>query len=197
MRVLLHICCAHCMDKMLAGLRAEFGARLEVLGFFYNPNIHPLLEFRKRLKAVRVLNETLRIPIDYHEPYGLEDFLRFVWRPCDPNRCRRCYDLRLFRAAQHAHALGLDAMTTTLCVSPHQDHVAIREAGEEAAEAHAVKFLYRDLRSVAEETPRRIGIYAQQYCGCIFSENERFVSTNRELYKGNIDGEKVQSPPEK
>jgi hypothetical protein len=184
MKVLLHICCAHCMEAALNGLREEFADALEVEGYFYNPNIHPLLEFRKRLKAVKVANEALRIPVRYHEDYGLEVYLREIWDGGAGGRCRRCYDERLKAIAQLAAEAGFEVFTSTLCTSRQQDHAAIRQAGEAAAEAWALAFLYRDWRDQARVLRKRPGIYRQQYCGCIFSEAERYAATGQELYRG-------------
>ncbi len=184
MRILVHVCCAHCLEATLAGLKHEFGDKLQAHGYFYNPNIHPLIEFRKRLKAVKVLNEVLRLPMDYEEAYGLDAFLRTVWASGAAERCRRCYDERLGATARHARAHGFEAFTSTLCVSGHQHHDEIRAAGESAAAREGVRFAYRDLRAWPARTPRRRGVYAQQYCGCIFSETERFRTTRKELYKG-------------
>lgn len=185
MKILLHICCANCLDQTLNGLKAELGDDLEVSGFFYNPNIHPLLEFRKRLKAVKVINESLKLDIEYDETYKLGIFMHEVWNSGKSGRCRRCYEERLKATAKRAAEGGFDAFSSTLCVSKQQSHEDIRQAAEKASEAWAIPFIYRDLREYVDKTPRRNGIYSQQYCGCIFSEEERFKDTSKELYRGN------------
>ncbi|MHC4883511.1 MAG: epoxyqueuosine reductase QueH [Planctomycetota bacterium] len=185
MDLLLHICCAHCLDKVRCGFQSEFGEALSLYGYFYNPNIHPLLEFRKRLKAVKVLNERLKLPIVYDEEYGVSDFLRECWAKGELARCRLCYRQRLVRAAREARRLGVAHFSSTLCVSQHQNHDWIRAAGEEAGQAEGVTFLYRDMRTLSCEVPKRSGIYSQQYCGCIFSEEERYRDTRKELYRGS------------
>jgi predicted adenine nucleotide alpha hydrolase (AANH) superfamily ATPase len=185
MRLLIHVCCAPCLIGPLEALRQE-GA--QVSGFFYNPNIHPFLEFRKRVKALRVFSEKDDVPLEIVEEYGLEMFIRDVYRPERRERCRACHFLRLRRTAERAKEMGLDAFTTTLLGSPHQDHELLRESGERAAEAVGVSFLYRDFRPLHErslEAARKRQLYLQPYCGCCFSEYERFRDTGKELYRGS------------
>jgi epoxyqueuosine reductase len=193
MKVLIHVCCAPCLIGPLEVLRQE-GAQPS--GFFYNPNIHPFLEFRKRVKALRVFLEKDDLPVEIIEEYGLELFMRDIYRPALSNaegpdrreRCRACHFLRLRRTAERAKEMGLDAFTTTLLGSPHQDHELLRESGERAAKETGVSFLYRDFRPLHErshEAARRRQLYLQPYCGCCFSEYERFRDTGRELYRGS------------
>ncbi|RPJ73550.1 MAG: hypothetical protein EHM15_06820, partial [Desulfobacteraceae bacterium] len=92
-------------------------------------------------------------------------------------RCRRCIGQRLARTAQEAAERGCSAFSTTLSVSPYQDHEAIREAGDRAADAFSVEFLYEDLRPLYGESrrlSREWGVYRQKYCGCLVSEWERY-----------------------
>lgn len=183
MKVLLHTCCAVCTIGPLKALRAE---GLDVAGYFHNPNIHPLIEFRRRLKAQKMLAERMGPEMTYDEQYGLRQWLERVdWR--GDGRCEDCYRLRLTRVAQAARDGGLDAMTTTLLVSRHQHHQLVRRVGEECAAERGIEFLYRDWRPLADESheeARRLRLYLQQYCGCVFSEYERFRDTARHLYRG-------------
>lgn len=184
MSVLVHICCAPCLIGPLAVLRAE-GA--ELAGYFYNPNIHPFLEFRKRVKAVRVFQQKDALPIEIDEEYGLDRFVREVYDADRTHRCENCHLLRLRATARKAVERGFEAFTTTLLGSPHQDHEMVRAAGQRAAEEAGVRFLYHDFRPQHEkghEEARKRGIYLQQYCGCCFSEYERYRDTTRELYRG-------------
>ncbi len=186
MKVLLHICCAACF---IGAGKSLDGEGLEVEGLFYNPNIHPLLEFRKRIKAMKVLLENVRTPVTIDESYGLDLFMREVYRPEPGIRCVRCYELRLRRTADVAREQGADAFTTTLLISPHQMHDTIRRVGERIGEESGVPFLYRDFRALdrkAHDDAKRRHLYLQQYCGCCFSEYERYRDTTRELYKPDI-----------
>ena len=183
MRVLIHICCGPCLPGPLEALRSQGH---EVSGLFYNPNIHPLLEFRRRLKALRVYLEADPLEVTLDDEYGLETHLRQV-SPLAPGRCARCYALRLGRTADMAADRGFDAFTTTLLVSRHQDHAVVRTAGEAAAARAGVRFVYQDFRSLADRcaaVAAERGLYRQTYCGCVFSEEERYRHTTRHLYRG-------------
>lgn len=189
--MLLHICCAPCLAGPLERLRADGH---EVRGFFYNPNIHPLLEFRRRLKAVKVFQESDRIEVDYVEAYGLQEYLQKVYlgaqyQKAGDARCLRCYELRLTRTAARARELGMGAFTTTLLQSRQQQHGQIRAAGDRAAAQEGTEFLRADFRPSAERSmavARERMLYRQSYCGCVFSEYERYRDTTRHLYRGNL-----------
>ena len=185
MRTLIHICCAPCLIAPLESLRAE---GIASAGFFYNPNIHPFLEFRRRIKALRVFLEADDLPVEIDAEYGLDLFVREAYDPNRRTRCENCYSLRLHRTAVKAREEGFDNFTTTLLVSPHQDHDLVRETGLRAAEEAGINFLYRDFRPLDErshELARRRMLYRQSYCGCCFSEYERYRNTTRELYRGS------------
>ncbi|NLW50070.1 MAG: epoxyqueuosine reductase QueH [Candidatus Brocadiaceae bacterium] len=185
MRVLLHVCCAACAIEPAEEL-ARNGHRVH--GFFSNPNIHPFIEFRRRLKALKVLQERLPLPVTYQEDYGLPDWLAAVrWAAPAAERCADCYRLRLARTAETAARGGYEAFATTLLSSTHQDHSVIRAIGEECARTHGVAFLAQDWRPLAErghERARRMRLYLQNYCGCVFSEWERFRDTALHVYRG-------------
>lgn len=184
MSVLLHTCCAICFIGPHEELTDEGH---EVTGYFYNPNIHPLIEFRRRLKAVKVLRDRLKVDIICDGDYGLRQFLHRVDWETD-HRCAECYRLRLNQTARMAREKGFDAFTTTLFTSTHQDHSLIADAGSEAAQNHDVTFLERDWRHLHEHNQneaKRMNLYRQQYCGCIFSEKERYRDTTRHFYRGN------------
>jgi hypothetical protein len=177
-RILVHACCAHCLGKLLAALAAD-PRGYQPLVLWYNPNIHPLIEFRRRLKAVKMLAERAKLELIADETYGLVDFCRAVHgHEAAPERCARCYALRLGRAAQTARETGCRVFTSTLVTSRHQDHALIHAAGAAAGAAENVEFLYLDARA-AEADPALVQmLYHQQYCGCIFSEYDRFKDTH-------------------
>ncbi len=183
-RLLLHVCCAHCAIGAFEALNSE---GFEVKGYFSNPNIHPLIEFRRRLKAVKVARDRLKLEIDCDEEYGLRRFLKAVAGKEDA-RCPVCYSLRFEAACEKAAKEGFDLVTTTLFSSPHQDHELIACVGTQEAAKHGVEFLVRDFRLQSEkahEKAKAMKLYSQQYCGCIFSEYERFKDTGLHLYKGD------------
>jgi len=173
MRTLLHVCCGPCATATVAFWRGE---GLSLTGYFYNPNIHPLLEFRRRMTGAEDLAEHANMEIILDRHYDpVEWFTEVGARKED--RCRACIGLRLQKAAGEASALGWEAFTTTLAISPWQDHEAIKSQGAAAAEAHSIEFLYEDLRPKyrqSREMSRNLGLYRQKYCGCILSEWERY-----------------------
>ena len=181
-KILVHACCAHCLGKLLAGLKTEPVAYAPVL-FWGNPNVHPLIEWRRRLKAVKMLAERAQLPLIADETYGLVEFCRAVHgHEAVPERCARCYALRLGRAATVAREAGCRVFTSTLVTSRHQDHALIRAAGEAAGAAEGVEFLYRDWRAAEPDEDLVKMLYHQQYCGCVFSEYDRFKDTSTHLW---------------
>ncbi|MGQ3685637.1 MAG: epoxyqueuosine reductase QueH [Candidatus Loosdrechtia sp.] len=184
MNLLLHICCACCLCAPLNELRKE---GFQVTGLFYNPNIHPFLEFRKRIKALRVFQESDSIPVIYNEGYGIREYLKNVNYEGD-DRCADCYALRLKFTVEYSKKNGFDAFTSTMLFSIYQDHRQLKMISENLSEKYGVSFLYRDYRYLSECShmmAKKKMIYRQGYCGCVFSEYERYRDTTRELYKGN------------
>ena len=178
MRVLLHICCANCAVYPLTLLR-ERG--YEVYGFFFNPNIHPFLEYRKRMEAVVSMEKKFSLPVIYRDEYRLDEFLRnTAFR--EALRCRYCYHTRLKAAAQVAKRGHFDTFTSSLLYSKQQQHALIAEIGEGVGRERGVPFLYEDFRKGWKKgitLSQDAGFYRQQYCGCIYSERDRFLGRNR------------------
>jgi epoxyqueuosine reductase len=172
-RILLHICCAPCTIYPLRILKE---AGHSVSGVFYNPNIHPYSEYQKRLETVEIYAGRVSLPVIREDAYPLVEFLREVaFR--EGERCPCCYQVRLTRAAQIAKEEGFDAFTSTLLYSRFQKHDLIRGTGDKVAETEGVPFLYTDFRigwSEGIRISKELGMYRQQYCGCIYSEKERF-----------------------
>ena len=174
MKALIHICCANCLIYPLKVLQQE---EWDVRGFFYNPNIHPYQEYKRRLEAVQHYEKEAALQVIYRDEYNLEEFLREVaFREAE--RCRFCYHLRLQAAAQVAKRGKFDAFTSTLLHSKHQDHELIRIIGEQIGKEQGIPFLYRDFREgwrQGIEESKALGLYRQGYCGCIYSEKERYL----------------------
>ena len=173
MKVLLHICCAPCTIYSLKTLRAE---SRDVVGFFYNHNIHPYQEYRRRFDTLKAYADQAALKVIYQDAYDLETFLQNVaFREND--RCRYCYYSRLKYAAIVARRGKFDAFTTTLLYSKFQKHDLIRSIGESLGEEYGIPFLYRDFREGWKEgiaVSKALNMYRQQYCGCIYSEKERY-----------------------
>jgi hypothetical protein len=175
MNILMHVCCGPCLMYPLKRL-TEKGHKLT--GFWYNPNIHPYTEYQNRLEAVRYLEWARVFPMIYENSYDLVEYLKVVLPHLD-DRCRFCYQLRLARTASVTKEKGFEAFSTTLLVSPTQKHELINEIGEELAKKYDIKFFYADLRPGYYEgkgMAKELNLYRQKYCGCIFSEKERYYN---------------------
>lgn len=173
MRILTHVCCGPCftaVHELLGG--EEHG----LTAFYYNPNIHPQAEFRRRLIYFDRFCRLKAVPAIIGD-YSIGDYFKAVGTELEkPGRCRRCYRLRLGLAAQTAAANNFDAFTTTLLISPYQYHDEIADLGRELAREQGVQFLYRDFRPLFRrsiELSKALALYRQKYCGCVFSESER------------------------
>jgi predicted adenine nucleotide alpha hydrolase (AANH) superfamily ATPase len=173
MKALLHVCCANCAIYPIKNMREE---GLEVMGFFYRHNIHPYTECLKRQEALEAYAEQIKLKVIYQEGYDLEGFIRNVaFR--ESERCNYCYHDRLKSTALLARRGKFDYFSSTLLYSKHQQHELIRSMGESIGKSVVVACLYRDYRDGWKEgieCSKQMGLYRQQYCGCVYSEKERF-----------------------
>ncbi len=178
MKTLLHICCAPCANQCIESLRVE-GA--DVTGFWYNPNIHPFTEYRERRNCLTEYAKIIQLPLILKDEYALRPFVREVAEDLN-DRCGKCYRMRFMEAARYAKEQGFDNFTSSLFISPYQDQDKMRLMAEEAADTFRVGFLYRDFRPLfkaGQEKARELGFYMQKYCGCVFSEEERYRKPNQ------------------
>lgn len=178
MKILLHICCAPCANMCIDTLRQEAH---EVTGLWYNPNIHPFTEYRARRNCVRDYAQSIELPLLEKNDYGLRPFVRAVVQNMD-DRCGKCYEMRLYETARIAKEQGLEGFTSSLFISPYQKHEQMKAIAEQAADAYQIKFLYRDFRPLFQQGQQRakeLGFYMQKYCGCVFSEEERYLKATK------------------
>ena len=191
--VLLHVCCAPCSTYTFARLRSQGG--FGVTGFWYNPNIHPWLEHEKRRESMVSYADVVQLPMIWHEPYEMPLFLRSVaGKERFRQRCAICYRLRLERTAEVAEAHGFDAIPTPLLISPYQEQETIRRMGEHIARQHRLEFYYENFRrgwSERGRITRAHDLYRQQYCGCIYSEWERYNKKKLDDLLAIIEGEEI------
>lgn len=169
-RLLLHACCGPCAEYPARTLIAE---GFELQAYYYNPNIHPKAEWTRRLDNLLTVAELIGFPVIVDAAYDEAPWLAMT-QPV-PLRCQMCYRIRLEATAREAAARGIPRFTTTLLVSPYQDHDALIRIGQEAAERHGVTFLARDFRPgfrEGQDQARADGLYRQKYCGCIRSLEE-------------------------
>jgi predicted adenine nucleotide alpha hydrolase (AANH) superfamily ATPase len=174
MRILLHVCCGPCALYPLRTLRT---AGHDVTGLFYNPNIHPYQEYVRRRDAAREMAQREQMTLIMQDDYDLEGFLANV--AADPaGRCSYCYASRLRATAQAAARERFEAYSASLLYSRYQKHDEIHQLGEEIGREFGVAFHYDDFRPGWQEGIRlskELGLYRQQYCGCIYSEKDRYL----------------------
>ena len=175
MKLLLHTCCAPCSVYCIEHLRKE---GIEPVLYWFNPNIHPFMEYKARRDCLVEYSKSIGVELIVKDDYGLREFCKNVSDDIE-NRCQKyCYLVRMEETAKFAKENGFDSFCTTLFVSPYQKHEAIKKVCEEMAEKHGVAFLYRDFREgfyEGQNKARELGLYRQKYCGCVFSENDRYA----------------------
>ena len=196
MKILMHMCCGPCSCYPTKKLRAE---GYEPVGYFFNPNIHPHQEWRQRLKTARYFAEKVGIDFFADNHYGLREYLEKVFPVVEKfedadtvqpdglhKRCVICYSWRLEQTAKFAAENNFEIFTSTLFYSIHQNHELMKNLAEQFAKKFGVKFLYEDFRVGWQEgidISLDLGLYRQNYCGCIFSEEERFSKDIRKARK--------------
>lgn len=176
MKMLLHVCCAPCSIQCIKVFRNE---GIEPVAFWFNPNVHPITENRSRKLALVDYARSIGMELIAQDEYGLRSFIKGVFFDLD-NRCEFCYNVRLDAVANYAKQNGFSGFSTTLLISPYQKHETIRCAAEHAAERYGIEFVYRDFRPyfrIGQQQAGELGLYMQKYCGCIFSEEERYTSS--------------------
>ncbi len=168
-KLLLHICCGPCSLYCIDDLKQAYPG-IEIMGLYANPNIHPKEEFERRQESTRMACAYKNIPVTF-----LPDFDQERWEAYerdDPKRCAMCYRVRMEMTAAYAKEHGYQGFTSTLFVSPYQNHELMAEICEEMAEKYGVRFIHRDFRPgfrLGQKEAREIGLYRQKYCGCIRS----------------------------
>ena len=150
--------------------------RFEVGAVFYNPNIHPLAEYKNRKQAVVDFSKTANVEVIYPEYNPAEFFQAVNLIEGKLERCSICWYLRLKNTAKMAKEKHYTHFSTTLLVSPYQDQEALNKIGNDIAGEVGIDFYYEDFRAGFREAHNKAhtqGIYCQKYCGCIYSEVER------------------------
>lgn len=179
--LLLHSCCAPCSSYVLEYLSNYFAITV----FYYNPNIFPEEEFQKRILEQKMLiekmpakHEIMFVAGDYDSDKFYEMAKGMEKLPEGGERCFRCYELRLRESADLAKKGGFDYFTTTLSISPLKNAAKLNEIGEKLAEEYGVSYLCSDFKKKdgykrSTELSKEYGLYRQDYCGCIYSKQER------------------------
>ena len=176
MKLLMHACCAPCSVYCVDTLRKE---GIEPTLYWYNPNIHPYTEYKMRRDTLIEYSKMMNLNLIIEEEYGLDEFCKNVINDLT-NRCASyCYPVRLRKLFEYARDNGYDTVTTTLLYSIYQRHDIIKKIMEDLEKEFNIKFLYRDFRDgfrMGQDKARELGLYMQKYCGCIFSEKDRYIS---------------------
>lgn len=178
MKLLVHVCCAPCFTYTHKKLVSE---GYDVTGFFYNPNIHPAAEYIERKRTLEKYvhrNPVGKVDVVYSS-YPMEEFIEGALEcmKSGKTRCEFCYRMRLMECVEYASENGYDGFTTTLLLSPHQKHELLRDVGDKIGNKYRVPFHYDDFRVGWKESiglSKQLELYRQKYCGCIFSEKERY-----------------------
>lgn len=173
------MCCGPCSIYPLKEILSQ---EYEVWGFFFNPNIAPREEFDKRLESTRRLSALMELDVIFADIYKVEDFLRdcsgtLLRELTKEDRCKHCYDIRLEATARAAKERGFDMFSSSLFYSRYQNHALMKDIAEGYASDYGVELFYRDFRKGWQDgikESREMGLYRQQYCGCIFSWMERY-----------------------
>ena len=183
MKLLLHMCCAPCSVYCIDELRSE---NIEPTVYWFNPNIHPYMEYKARRDCLKEYTKSIGVNAIFEENYGLKEFCKNVINDLE-NRCvNYCYRVRLEQTAKFAKENGYDSFSTTLLVSPYQNHEALKQVGKEIAEKYGLEFVYRDFRVGFREgqaKDRELGKKKKKYCGCVFSEEDRYSKQIKREYE--------------
>lgn len=188
MRLLLHTCCAPCSVYCIKTLRQE---GIEPTLYWYNPNIHPYAEYKARRDCLKEYAKVVDVNLVVEDAYGLDEFVCNTYDKLS-TRCQEyCYPKRLRRAFEYAKQNGYDTITTTLLYSIYQKHDFIVKLMYALSEEYGIEFLYRDFREgwrEGQDEARRVGLYMQKYCGCVFSEEESSIGREigRKMKKAGI-----------
>ncbi|MFH1191512.1 MAG: epoxyqueuosine reductase QueH [Candidatus Omnitrophota bacterium] len=173
MDILLHICCGPCLIYPFRRLKDQ---GFNVRGFYFNPNICPVSEYYRRLEALKVLSQEFSLAVEYPE-HKESDFFQAVNAPgALSQRCAICWSLRLQKTALWAKKNGFKVFSTTLLVSPYQNHGLLKQLGHQIGQEIGIDFYYEDFRlgfKQAQLEAKNKGIYRQKYCGCSYSEAEQ------------------------
>ena len=181
MKLLLHTCCAPCSIYCIDVLRNE---NIEPTVYWFNPNIHPYTEYKLRKNTLIEYANSINIHAIIEENYGLRNFCKNVIDDLE-HRCEKyCYKVRLEQTAKYAMENGYDCISTTLLISPYQKHETLKEMGKIIAKKYNLEFIYKDFRigfKTGQEKAKELGLYRQKYCGCVFSEEDRYSKQIKDM----------------
>ena len=189
-KLLMHACCAPCFVYIEKDLKEkgllinETYEKVDYTACFYNPNIHPKVEYERRKNTfIEFCN---RQGCDYTviDEYDLNGYVKYVVENVGEDklystRCEYCYYMRLKKVFEYAKENGFDIVSTTLTISPYQNHEIIKKVGKRLEKEFGIEFVYVDYRlhfREGQQMARGLELYMQKYCGCVFSfDNGKWV----------------------
>ena len=180
MKLLMHTCCAPCSVYCIDELNKE---NIKPDLFWYNPNIHPFKEYEARRNTLIDYSKKLELKCIVIDEYGLDEFCKNVINDLDKRCINYCYPVRLKKTFEYAKENGYSAVTTTLLYSIYQKHDFIKQLCEKYSKEYGIDFLYRDFRVgfwEGHSKAKEEGLYMQKYCGCIFSEEDRYLKHKKD-----------------
>lgn len=215
--LLLHACCGPCSSYVLEYLVQYF----DITVFYYNPNIYPEEEYRRRFEElknlyvkfppaiqgkVKVVEKTYN-PEDFYNAVGTRDEPALAVEPEKGERCRRCYEFRLKATYDYACENHFDYFCTTLSISPFKDADKLNVIGQQLDNgdrdnctdngpstssgttdncpakrslslSKGPQWLISDFKKNngfkrSLEISEEYGLYRQDYCGCIYSKQNK------------------------
>lgn len=174
-KLLLHTCCAPCVLKCTEILQEN---NIDFVLYWFNPNIHPWTEYNSRKTNLIKFAKEQNIDYIVNDNYGLREFILKISPDFEfKKRCVECYKIRLENTVLYAKEYNYEYFSTSLLISPYQDHEFIKKTCEDLSQKYNIKFFYYDFRPYfreGQQIAREKNIYMQKYCGCIFSEEERY-----------------------
>ena len=181
MKLLMHACCAPCSVYCIDTLREE---KIEPTIYWYNPNIHPFTEYKARRDCLVEYTKSIDVKCIIDDEYGLDEFCKNVSNSLETRCVDYCYPIRLRKTFEYAKKNGYSAVTTTLLYSIYQKHEFIKKLCVNLSKEFEIDFLYKDFRYgfwKGHDKAQENGLYMQKYCGCIFSEEDRYVNKKKDI----------------
>lgn len=175
--MLLHICCAPDATHPYQIMKDDY----EITAYFYNPNIYPEEEYKKRLEEFVYLSEKwgLSYIVDKNDPEKWFEIVKGLEEePEGGRRCEKCFEMRLEKASKIAKGEGFDIFGTVMTISPHKNSKMINEMGNRIGEESGIQYLESNFKKKdgfkkSIDLSKVLGLYRQDYCGCIFSKKDR------------------------
>lgn len=194
-KLLIHACCAPCLvaveDYIKENIKDLTVQEYDIM--WYNQNIHPMEEYYRRRDTLEQYVKTLGKKLIIDDTYDMIDFMKdgLKWQEMGyESRCEYCYEVRLDKVFKYAKRNGYSHVTTTLYISPYQNHELLKKVANDTAKLYEVENMYKDFRPLFREGQQKaneLGLYRQKYCGCMFSIDEAYMQKKNRKNKNKND----------